>query len=268
MLAQSPAHSERINVFPAFEPAANIVYPVPSHLVWAFVGPDETIGWKTQVEAGRKVVRFKYRLIRDDDPAMSVFVADPDSLRRRDAPAYAGWDSVGGDVDRVSFTGLETDRKYLFAIVAFDDSGASTPWFSLDRNLLWMLVVRPQLCGPWVRVWSPFFDTREPGGFADWPPLFRSTVPAGRRFDVHWQSVPHPFQPILGYRWTLLPNNPSQWRAERWSRWSLADTVMTLHALSAGDSTSYYTLMVQAKDHAGCLGTQIIVLHVIRPNRP
>src|SRR5262249_49323732 len=112
-------------------PTVAIRNPQPTALLRAQVTPSVRIEWQGSDPDGQftqKPVKYKWKMLDLDDPANQVFLVDPDSLRRREAPTtWAGWDSTSADTNFVQFTNLTPAQSYLFVVIAFDEAGASSP---------------------------------------------------------------------------------------------------------------------------------------------
>ena len=157
-----------------------------------------------------KPVKYKYKLYKSGpDIPWSRWLSEPDSLRRQVAPEFAGWDSTGPDSAEVQYTNLTPQNEYLFVVVAIGRSGAYSPIFSLDSNMLKMYVGFAGALGPMITLFNSFFSYTYPsGGFPS--PLDPSwavqlQVPAGAAPDVQLdRRVPSPEGSLMKrYRWVL-----------------------------------------------------------------
>src|SRR6267142_5743723 len=135
-------------------PNVHIVSPQPSAFFYATVPPSVHVTWTgsdPDGQSSQRPVKYKYRLFKDTDAVFGeeppngtdqfdLARANPDSLRRFYAPAFAGWDSVPGGSTSVQYLNLVPNSRYLFVVVAFDEAGDSNPTFSLNSNMLQLRV--------------------------------------------------------------------------------------------------------------------------------
>jgi hypothetical protein len=106
-----------------------------------------------------KPVKYKWILLSEGSEfPMDLAIQNPDSLRRYYEPTFAGWDSSGRDSTGTTLTNLLPNSMYLFAIVAFDEQGASTQLFSLSSNMLRFRVAYPEALAPELTVFTEFFS--------------------------------------------------------------------------------------------------------------
>ena len=139
-------------------PSVTITQPMPSAIFTQLVPPTITIHWQGIDPDGittTQPVKYKYRLFTQqnpDFPQITDFIAyalqNPTAFRDLYAPAFAGWDSVSGEITEVQYTNLVPNQLYLFAITAFDEAGDYDPVFSANKNMLKMAVVYPCSLGP------------------------------------------------------------------------------------------------------------------------
>jgi hypothetical protein len=146
-LASAPAARSFVTYTVA--PEAYITSPVPNHLFMPIVNPNTLhIEWNGVDWDGvfsSKPVKYKFRFFSKNSmvPAWDLVTANPDTLRRYYAPAFAGWDSVGPDSAQADYSNLVPLTNYLFCVVGFDEAGAYSPRFSLSGNMLFMLTSGP-----------------------------------------------------------------------------------------------------------------------------
>ena len=95
---------------------------------------------------GPGVKSYRYLVLDLADPSTAVFFFDPDSLLRRDAPAFANWTEVDGKADQVTLPGLLADHHYVLYVTALDRRREYDPVLDLARNALWFTLV--QVTGP------------------------------------------------------------------------------------------------------------------------
>jgi len=142
-------------------PTVTITQPHPSPLLTSMVPPDVWIHWEGSDPDGPngRPAKYKYKLFpHGPDVPWTAWLTDPDSLRRRFAPTFPGWDSISGDSTRIRLTGLEPMSEYLFVITALDAEGAYDPVFSLSKNMLRMVVSASSEFGPRITLFNEFFS--------------------------------------------------------------------------------------------------------------
>jgi hypothetical protein len=185
-------------------------------------------------------VKYKYRLFNESSAEFDfiTLLVNPDSLRRRYAPRFSGWDSVGGDTTSIDIRDLVPNRKYVVVVVAFDEVGAYSPVMNLDVNMLFFTVSYAGLLGPTMTVYNEsFYYTYPKGGFSLDPSSFiRTEVAAGPGTILGGRASSGSY--VLGYCWMLdwqrYGRDRTRGRVRRvhcWSRWS----PLTLGGLPAYD---------------------------------
>ena len=162
-------------------PTVQITGPVPNHLLPPTFGPSFRISWKGNDPDGRgttKPVKYKFKVFNQNGAEFDflTILTNPDSLRRRYAPRFANWDSVGGDTTAMDIRNLVPGQDYVIVIVAFDEVGAYSPIMSFDVNMLFFHVNFAGLLGPKLTVFNEsFFFTYPSGGFSLDPSTFIRT---------------------------------------------------------------------------------------------
>ena len=189
-------------------PTVRITAPLPSPLIAPTVAPSVWVHWQGSDPdgPGGLPARYKYRLFRPEDtPQWNAWLANPDSLRREFAPAFAGWDSIPGDSTRVRLTGLVPNSEYLFVITALDAQGAYDPVFSLSKNMLRMFVGFPGSLGPQITMFNSYFSFTYPSGgmCTDTSCVVHVQAPADQPLTVNWYAYPSIGARMAGYRWAL-----------------------------------------------------------------
>jgi len=234
------------------------------------VAPTLCIAWDGADEDGRftkRPVKYKYKLLTaNTEVTLSQALADPDTIRRYYAPRWwAGWDSAGAAVDRVTYTNLPLNQDYLFVITCFDELGEYDPVFTLSRNMFHM---RPgfntsQL--PRLTISNEYFAYTYPSGRFDPAPAVIFEAPADRPITFNWwASVDLGESPVTAFRWALdikdvaddTPRSDESYDLEHWSAWSLSATSATLPPLKPnGSGPEAHNLFVEAKQAIGCAGS-------------
>jgi len=193
-------------------PTVLIRNPIPSRFLRAQIPPSVRIEWEGSDVDGQftqKPVRYRYRMLDLDDPGNTIFLSQPDSLRRREsATNWAGWGSTSADTTFVQFTNLTPGKSYMFALIGFDEAGAYSPIFSLDSNLLQMSATLAASNGPRIRIWNEFIDfTYESGGYTTDPLReIDIEIPSGVPINVNWEAFPPQGSRIQHFRWMVDGN--------------------------------------------------------------
>ncbi len=214
-------------------PEVQIISPVPSELISPQVTPAFQITWtgKDYIDANgylfEKPVKYKYKLF-SFSKVPSGWVTDPDSMRAAVAPAFAGWDSCGGDTTSVQFTNQTPGSFYLFAIVAIGRSGAYSPIFSQKSNVMVLSVQLAGFHGPIIRMFNSYFDyTYKSGGIPvnmdpSW--AIQLQVPAKVGVTFNWEAYPPPGSIVKRYRWVMdltdLEDETGRKDQNDWAHWS------------------------------------------------
>jgi hypothetical protein len=124
---------------------------LPVTIRWTATDPDGP---------GPGVKSYRYVVLDLSDASNTVFLVDPDSLLRRDGPAFTNWTEVDGQVDRVTLEGLSVERGYVLYVIAFDRRREHDPQLDLSRNGLMFDVM---LAGPaGVQAGAPVAPSRRP----------------------------------------------------------------------------------------------------------
>jgi len=260
-------------------PTVTITQPTPSPLITSTVPPDVWIRWAGSDPDGPngRPVKYKYTLFRNS-PGIpwSVWLADPDSLRRQFAPAFAGWDSVSGDSTAHRYTGLVPGSEYLFVITALDAEGAYDPVFSLSKNMLRFFVVPMGAAGPRLTLFNETFTYTYPAGGI--PPVLDPSwvvhiqAAADQPVVVNWYGIPPAGSQMAGYRWALdiadagdetQRSNPND--LAHWSRWDLARTSVTLNPAVLPPASGPRRLFVEAVDGNGLISLGVVEIAFVTP---
>ncbi len=270
-------------------PAVQILSPAPSGLIYQIVAPSVLVTWTGNDPDGvftQKPVKYKFRLFKDTDAIFGephtgtdqfdLARAHPDSLRNFYAPAFAQWDSVGGDTTSVQYLNLVPDSRYLFALVGFDEAGDSNPVFSLSTNMLQMMVSFAGVNGPILTMFNQYFNyTYANGLYLDDPSRYVDVqVPGGVPLEFHWSGRPHVGSLIQCYRWAvdiadLGDNTPRVNEATDWSHWSQCSPQATMARIGPyrglGGHREVHRLYIEARDSNGLVSLGIVRFIVVPP---
>jgi hypothetical protein len=265
-------------------PTVQIEEPSPSKLLSPSVTPAVRVRWTGRdfIDPNgfvfEKPVQYKYKLYKKGPQIpWNAWLQDPDSLRRQVAPTFAGWDSTGPDSAEVQYTNLTPNSEYLFVVVAIGRSGAYSPIFDLNSNMLRMFVGFAGVLGPRITLFNSFFQFTYPsGGFPS--PLDPSwavqlQVPSGQPLTFNWIAEAPPGSIMRRYRWVLdllslddeTPRS-SQNDWYHWSPWSqtLSATVGPF-AGAGGDTGEVHNFYVEAEDINGLVSLGWVQFRVYRP---
>lgn len=259
-------------------PSVAIVNPPPSAIGTALVTPAVRITWNGFDPDGQftqKPVKYKYKLLRAGDPEFDINLAksDPDSLRRFYAKSnFAGWDSTSADTTFKQYTGLTPNAEYLFIVIGYDEAGAYSPDFSLNSNILDLVVGFAGTLGPQFTVFNEFlFYQYTSGGFTPNDPLswIELEVPAQRKVTFNWFADPPAGAAIEWYRWKLdgdVTDETSRTNEDTdWYHWSQKSNLTTNCVIGpfAGGETHF--LYVEAQDNTGIVSLATVHFKSIAP---
>jgi hypothetical protein len=164
-------------------------------------------------------------------------------------------------------------------VVAFGRSGAYSPIFDLNSNMLKMFVGYAGVLGPKITMFNSFFSyTYASGGFPS--PLdpawaIQLQVPAGDDLTFNWSADPPPGSVMKRYRWVLdlqslddeTPRtNQNDWY--HWSPWNLDQTSATVgpFAGAGGDTGEVHNFYLEAEDINGLVSLGWVQFRVYRPS--
>jgi hypothetical protein len=305
--AVSEPISRAFNCF-GVAPEVRITSPAPSRLFTQIVTPAVHIAWEGKDwtdatgQTYEKPLKYKYKLFKKNDPGVywDKWREDPDSLRRQFAPDFPGWDSTGPDTSEVQFLNLTTKNDYLFAIVAISvikpdrpyGSGAYSPIFSYDSNLLRMYVTLAGELGPIITIFNSFFSYTYPSGGTSQDPskAIPVQVPAGNPNPHMQDGVLLPADPPITFNWTAKPPSGSIMKRYRWvldlqslddetprtsqndwyhwSPWSLNETSAKIGPFmgAEGDSGEVHDFYLEAEDVNGLRSLGWVKFRVFRPS--
>ncbi len=263
-------------------PVVQIEEPRPSNLISPAVTPAVRIRWtgKDFVDPNgfvfEKPVRYKYALYkRGPGIPWNAWLQDPDSLRRQVAPEFAGWDSTGPDSAEVQYTNLTPNSEYLFVVVAIGRSGAYSPIFDLNSNMLRMAVGLAGQLGPRITLFNSFFQFTYPsGGFPS--PLDPSwaiqlQIPAGQPLTFNWTAEPPAGSIMKRYRWVLdlesLDDETPRTSQDDWYHWSpwSQTTAAIVGPFAGADTGEVHNFYLEAEDINGLVSLGWVQFRVYRP---
>lgn len=268
-------------------PDVYVSNPLPSSISTPLLTPSVRISWTGSDEDGvfnTKPVKYKYILLTQSTPfpfAVDSAVQNPDRLRDKYAPNFAGWDSVSGDTTTVQYTNLAPNQEYVFVVVAFDEAGAYSPIFTLNHNMLRFRVGFAGALGSSITAFNEFFNyTFRPGYCPTCPSSITFIeVPAGKLVNINWTAEPPVGADMRSYRWCLdsdnladeTPriddNNPAYFN--HWSSRSLNNTGVVLGPYAGTippDPPEEHRLYIEAEDNVGFRSLGIIRFQVVRAN--
>ena len=196
-----------VRAFYAYTIAPDVRFtdPAPNVLLRAKVGNPFRLSWTGNDPDGagtNQPVAYRLRFLSLADPGNTLFLSDPDSLRRVAMQTnWADWRTVAGDTTSilVNQAELQAGTYWLVAIVAVDQAGATTPYLMTDRNLLAFEVLSNG--GPSVHVFSPFIDYTTPPASQAFSPQVE--VPAGQSLSFNLEGIASAGRHITGTRWAL-----------------------------------------------------------------
>jgi len=289
-------------------PEVRIMSPLPSRLLSPIVTPAVHVAWQGKDwtdatgDTYEKPLKYKYKLYKKGDPGVDweAWRQDPDSLRRKVAPHFAGWDSTGPDTAEVQFLNLTTKNEYMFVVVALSvisplrpyGSGAYSPIFSLDSNMLRMYVTLAGEMGPIITIFNSFFSyTYRSGGTSQDPSkAIPIQVPAGDPKPHYHDGVLSPPDPPVTFNWTATPPIGSIMKRYRWvldlqslddetlrsgqddwyhwSPWSLNETSAKMGPFmgTEGDTGEVHNFYLEAEDVNGLRSLGWVQFRVFRPS--
>ena len=259
-------------------PTLQITNPVPNHLLPPTFGPSIHIAWKGNDPDGRgttKPVKYKFSVFSQSNTRFDflTLLVNPDSLRRRYAPTFSDWDSVGGDTLSVDIHNLVPGQDYVLALVAFDEVGAYSPVMNYDTNLLFFHVSYAGLLGPKMTVFNEsFYYTAASGGFSLDPQTFVHTEsPAGRPVHFGWFASTTGGTFVTGYRWMLdgnvsdeTPRGDESSDLNRWSRYSAQTLGVDLPPFEPQGVSETHFLYVESQDNNNQVSLVVVQFAVVR----
>ena len=261
-------------------PTVQILSPRPSPLLSVALAPAVHIDWvgdDPDGVGGRQPVAYRTRLFPNiPDLPVETILADPDTLRRRYAPEFAGWDSLPGSASGLELRNMVPGQSYVFAVVAIDQAGAFSPVFAANSNVLRFHVDNAAFLGPVITLSSPSFSYTYPGGgfFANPESFIHAEFSADQPIQLAWSAKPNSGSFIRGYRWAVdlasldddTPRTDEDADAAHWSRFTTATSV-NLPAISPppGRFSETHLFYLEADDDLGLRSLAIMQFTVVRP---
>jgi hypothetical protein len=252
-------------------PSVQIVSPRPTALATPILPLSFSIRWRGEDPDGPSgmPVAYKWTLLDDTNPDYELAIVDPDSLRRKYAPGFTGWNTQAAESTSITLQNLVPQRGYVFAITAIDDHGDYDPVFSLNKNLLRFRAGFP--FGPRITMFSDFFNRTFQPGFAPGQNEILVDLPTGGDVTIHWFAEPQVGLDVAGYRWALdiadvsdeTPRH-NQNDLGHWSEWSLSNTSATLR-FRDDELLVDHRLSVEARDNLGVVSLVGAILHPVVP---
>ncbi len=261
-------------------PTVSIQSPKPSALLVRRLAPSLSIRWTGQDLDGtqsQRPITYRWILLRDTpELPLTVIAANPDSLRRRDAPTFEAWNEVSGSTESVVLRDLSPGQDYVFAIVAIDEAGAYSPVFNANTNLLFFTVEVTGDLGPQLTIQTPGFAYQFPSGgvFIESRFVPKVEVAAGTATPITWSAIVPSGGFIRGYRWALdldqlddeTPRSDEAHDLAHWSQWTTS-TAATLPAISPppGVPTETHIFYLEAEDDVGLVSIVSMWITAVRP---
>jgi hypothetical protein len=255
-------------------PDVNLLNPPPGPFENPVLTPSVRFTWGGIDRDGvqtSKPVQYKFLLLSDASAfPIQLAINNPDSLRRYYAPHFVGWDSTSGDTTETTFTRLSPGHRYLFVVIGFDEAGAYSPVFKLEKNMLRFTVGYAATLGPIITMFNEFFDYTYPsGGFCVCREAeFDVELPADQRITVNWFAKPPSGATITCYRWMVDGdvNDERPRRDERTdlTRWSLCSSNVRSVTLGPYSGNEEHRLYIEAKDDIGLRSLGILHYTVVR----
>jgi len=243
-------------------PTVAILSPTPSSRNRQYVPPSLTIRWDGNDPDGittRKPIYYRVKLLTSNSEVPTlVAVAFPDSVLHYYQPrGWAGWDSVGPDVTARQYIGLVPNSEYAFCVVAFDEAGAYTPYFSTDANMLYFRAIYAAIGGPLITLFNDFFSyTYVQGVYRPNDPNYEIPleVPAHVPIQFNWTAQPYPGAEIVNYRWVLDPadindNSPRSDENTDLSHWSQGSSTLQTATVGPFNTFGDHRFYVEATDN-------------------
>lgn len=260
-------------------PTVQIVSPGPNALLSIGLAPSVHVEWIGDDLDGigsREPVAYRTRLFPDTpDLPLDAILADPDTLRRRFAPEFAGWDSLAGSVNGAELRNMTPGQSYVYAVVAIDRAGAYSPVFNFNSNLLWFHVTSAVSLGPIITLSSSNFSFTYPsGGIFNTPESYLQVeFPADRVIPLVWAAKPSSGSFVRGYRWAVdlaslddvTPRADEDRDLAHWSRpTSSTGVTLPVFAPPAGRQSETHFFYLEATGDLGLRSIAVMQFAVVR----
>ena len=257
-------------------PSVRITSPAPSSRFRQYLPPAILIEWEGEDVDGlasKKPVHYRAKLFTSSTvitPAM--IIQYPDTLIRYYQPKnWATWDSLGADADSYPFTALSPDQDYCFAVIAFDEAGAYTPYTSRDANVLHFRALYATTGGPILTMFNDFFTYTYPAGvYAPNDPRYeyRLEVPSNVSLTFNWSAEAQEGTTMRYYRWVLDPENlqdesPRSNERTDLGHWSQSTLFVTSCTLPPFTTAGDHRLYIEAGDGNGLKSLGVIRFQVV-----
>ncbi len=257
-------------------PSVRITSPAPSSRFRQYLPPAITITWEGSDPDGatrRLPVHYRAKLLTASTPITpAMMLANADTLIRYYLPRnWATWDSLGGDATTYQFTSLAPDQDYAFAILAFDEAGAYTPYASGDQNVLQFRARYASAGGPILTLYNEFFTyTYSTGVYAPNDSRYevRLEVPGNVPLEFFWSATAQQGTDVRYFRWVLDPEDllderPRANERTDLNRWSQPSLYVTSCQLPAFTTAGDHRLYVEVGDGNGLKSLGVIRLQAV-----
>lgn len=260
-------------------PVVQITSPLPSSLLSRELASAVRIEWSGLDPDGvgsQLPVSYRWKLFGESgEPTVHSVLADPDSLRRRYAPSFAGWDSLSGTAHSIEVRNLVPGQNYLFAIAAIDQAGAYSPVFTASSNMLAFHVNATASLGPAITLSSPTFSFTYPSGgfFADPAFFIHADYAADSPVEFTWSAKAAPGSFVRSYRWavditsiddeTVRKNEDADFA--HWSRPSTTTSiVLPPYSPANGSLSETHLFYLEANDDLGFTSLAVVKFTAVR----
>jgi len=260
-------------------PWVRITNPVPSSRGRTVLPPSLRITWEGNDPDGISSTlptHYRVKLLTPSTPITpAMIVANRDTLINYYRPRnWATWDSLPGDATDFSLSLLSPDQAYAFAVIAFDEAGAYTPYADRNSNVLSFTAGYAQLSGPTLTMYNEFFSyTYSNGIYAPNDPRFEVNleVPSGVPLTVHWSAEPVDGTDVRWFRWVVDPEDFDDNRQRTNERtdithWSQPSLFITSADLPPYTSAGVHRLYIEVGDGNGLKSLGVVRFQVVVAN--
>jgi hypothetical protein len=260
-------------------PTVQIVQPVLNHLFSPTFGPSFHMTWKGNDPDGRtsnQPVQYKFKMFSDagSDFDFLRVLTDPDSVRRRYAPHFSEWDSVGGDTTSFDFRDLIPGHHYVVVVVAIDEVGAYSPVMNFDVNMLYFNVSYAGLLGPKLTIYNDsfYYTASTGGGFPLDPAAYiHAEAPAGFPIHFNWSATTENGSFVTGFRWMVdgnvgdeTPRTDEATDLVHWSQYSPLSQSVSLPAITPSGASETHFFYLEAQDNNQQISIVVVQYVVVR----